>query len=138
MQSPSGRTWPATQNGLALADAFENAINDFGIAFHDFIGRVSGEDFSSSSMICRTRLPRSMESSKTNLNCGRVFQNDCRGRPGPECACDVRSSTSKPRFLLVGVAQNADEHGGRFQIAGHVHIVDVDQAGFARREIRGG
>ena len=37
-------------------------------------------------------------------------------------------------LLLVGIAQNADEHDGGMQIAGHIHVVDGDQAGFADLE----
>ena len=33
--------------------------------------------------------------------------------------------------MLLRVAQDADENGGRVQIAGHVDIVDGDEAGLA-------
>jgi hypothetical protein len=37
-------------------------------------------------------------------------------------------------LFLVGVAQDADEHDGGLQIAGHVHVVDADQTRFAHVE----
>jgi hypothetical protein len=34
-------------------------------------------------------------------------------------------------LLLAGVAQHADEHHGRLQVAAHIHVVHRDQADFA-------
>ena len=41
------------------------------------------------------------------------------------------SSTCKPRFCCVGVAEDADEDDGGFEIAAHVNVVDGDQADVA-------
>jgi hypothetical protein len=37
----------------------------------------------------------------------------------------------KTALLLVGIAEDADENRRRFEVAGHVHVIDRDQAGFA-------
>ena len=78
---------------FVLADDFENPVNDFGIAFHDSsvdgLSLSNGAVFSSSSMICSTRLPRTMESSKTNFSVG-VYFKTTGGRPGPGCGRDAR------------------------------------------------
>ena len=34
-------------------------------------------------------------------------------------------------FLLVGIAQDADKDEGGFQIPGHIHVIDGDEAGLA-------
>ena len=104
MQSPSGRMWPTMQKVLLFADGFENAVNDFGIAFHDLIGSsviAAGVVFSSSSMICSTRLPRTMESSKTNFSVGVYFKTMARAtRPWMRMRCSV--SNLEAALLLVG------------------------------------
>ena len=59
-----------------FADDLKNAINDFWITFHkgSSVGPLStGEVFSSSSRICSTRLPRTMESSTMNFSVGVNF-----------------------------------------------------------------
>ena len=60
-------------NGLAVANAVENAIDDFRAGISCAGG--DQEFFSSSSMISSTRLPRSTESSMTKRKLRRVFQH---------------------------------------------------------------
>ena len=67
---------------------------------------------------------------------GRVFQDDRRDQPLDALAVPLQQA--KPRFLLVRGAQDADEDDGGMQIAGHIHVVDRDQARLAARGIRGG
>jgi len=76
---------------FVLVDGFENAVNDFRVIFHgcSFGSLPTGMDFSSSSMICSTRLPRTMESSKTNFNAGVYFKTMPRATRF-ECECGVR------------------------------------------------
>ena len=52
-----------------IADTFDDAVNDFGMRFHR-----EDEDFSTSSRMRKMRLPRSTDSSSTNLNCGVYFK----------------------------------------------------------------
>src|SRR5262245_6475784 len=61
--------------GPAAADSFEDAVDDLGVGFHEG-GRVR----SSSSRICSTRLPRSMESSRTKRSFGVYLSTTARPR----------------------------------------------------------
>ena len=67
-----------------------------------------------------------MESSKTNFSAGVYFKMMLRDE-----ALDAHAMFGEQleaAFLLVRVAQDADEHDGGFQIACDIHVVDGDQA----------
>ena len=92
-----------------------------------------GRVFSSSSMICSTRLPRTTESSITKRSVGVYFRTTARATR-PWMRLRWRVSKANPRFCWSGVAEDADEHDGGMQIAGDIHVIDGDQAGLADRE----
>ncbi len=63
--------------GSAITNTVEDAIDDFGLRIHSL-----GMDCSSSPMMARTRLPRAMDSSSMNRNCGVYFRTmDLATRP---------------------------------------------------------
>ena len=68
-----------------------------------------------------------MESSKTNFNVGVYFNTTARPTR-PLNADAVLVERLDAALLLVGIAENADEDHGGFEVAGHVHVVDGNQA----------
>ena len=57
----------------------------------------------------------------------RVFQDDG-AADQPLDADAMLVEHLKAALLLVGIAEDADEDGGGLEVAGHVHVVDGDQA----------
>ena len=70
-----------------------------------------------------------MESSKTNFSVG-VYFKTTRLADHALNADAVLVEQLDAALLLVGVAENADEDDGGFEVAGHIHVVDGNQAAF--------
>src|SRR5438105_1029698 len=102
---------------LAVSDPFEDSINDLRMCLHlggDRSGRwkrkrplfayseSAGVDFSSSSMISKTRFPRTTESSITNLSVGVYFRMTARATK-PWMRPRLRDSRASPRFCCSGL-----------------------------------
>src|SRR5688572_5502026 len=62
--------------------------------------------------------------------CGCVFENHPFGDQTLNASA-VLGQERQSAFLLVGVAKNTDEDRGGFEVAGRVHVIDRNQAGFA-------
>src|SRR6266404_1586843 len=58
-----------------------------------------------------------------------VFQNDGAGDQALD-AFAMLGEQGEPALLLIGIAQNTEEHNRGVEVARHIHIVDRDQAGF--------
>jgi hypothetical protein len=56
-----------------------------------------------------------------------VFQNDGASHQALNALTVAREQT-QPAFLLLGIAQDADEHNSRMQVARHIDIIDRYQA----------
>jgi len=125
MQSPSGECGRRRKRG-AGANAFEDADDDLWLALHE-----EGDDFSISSMIWRTRLPRSIESSTHEPEMG-VYFKTTDFPTKPECACDFVAAGWR-RFFLFGHCQRREVNRGLVEVARNHHIIDIDEAGMADR-----
>src|SRR5690348_3712775 len=90
--------------GFAFSNLIDNSIHDGKARFHFRHGYsvVLGLDFSSSSIICRTRLPRTTESSMINFRVGVYFRTTARPT-SPWMRLRWRVSRSRPRFCWSAV-----------------------------------
>src|SRR5581483_828789 len=127
MQSPSGRTWPTTQKVLCSPIPSRMRSMILGCVF--ILG--PGVFKLVNDLQHPVALFDGIINHKPQLR--RVFQND-RLAQHPLDVLAVALQLGRRGLLLVRVAENADEHGGRLQVARDRHVVDGDQAGVARRD----
>src|SRR5262249_13386535 len=95
-----GADVPDDAERFVLADNLEDAVDDFRVRLH-FSSPFPDWARSSSSMICKTRLPRTMESSKTNLSVG-VYLSTTERATSPWIRARLSVSNCNPRFCWTG------------------------------------
>src|SRR5665213_3090809 len=115
--------------GLVFADDFENPVYDFGIIFHGSNSIIRWRRTFFQFLDDLQHLVAAHDGIiNDKFQRGREFQDDGPANQ-PLDADAMLVEQMESALLLFGVAEDADEDDGGFQIAAHVHVVDGNEAG---------